>query len=88
MPVLNKLLDPWEYWIGWEYYPILFIIGNHDEQIHRKTLSATLRYEHVLRPSAPAKCEFFKGLEILVSWSVLFQVTESCLERDGYSRFY
>ena len=61
-------------------YPVVLVVGNHDEEVHGISLLCTLGYKHVLWPSAPAEVELIRSCEIISVGPILVDVAEGCLE--------
>lgn len=66
-------------------YLIDTTIGYYNKYLALQPFYVSLRYQHILWPSATAKVERFSGGRI-VSWSVLVQVPVSGFVRYGHGR--
>jgi len=63
-------------------YPVIIVVGNHDEQLKSHALRATLGHQHVVWPSTAAEVVY--GLV----GRVIIRIAESALERNGYVRVH
>ena len=61
-------------------YPVVLVVGNHDEEVHGISLLCTLGYKHVLWPSATTEVKFIGSCDVTSVGPVLVDVAERCLE--------
>lgn len=64
---------------------IIVEVGNHHEKLTLPSFRGPLRYEHMLRPTAPAEIELGQGVS--ANWSAQIQIPESPFEWDGDGGF-
>lgn len=65
-------------------YPIVLVVGDHDEEVAVEALGQTLGDQHVVGPAAAAEVE----LELIgraSSWAIGVQVAEGALEWNGHT---
>lgn len=65
-------------------YPIVLVVGDHDEEIAVEALGQTLGDQHVVGPATAAEVE----LELIrgtSSWAIGIQIAEGALERNSHT---